>query len=465
MDVIISTSATSLARAIREKRVSSQEVVEAYIHRIEAVNPQLNAVVQLAAETALAQAKEADVALARGEAIGPLHGVPITVKDSFDTKGIISTGGTKGRASYVPQQDATAVGRMRAAGAIILGKTNLPELSLAYESNNLIYGRTNNPYDLSRTPGGSSGGEAAIIAAGGSPLGLGTDAGGSIRVPAHFCGIAGLKPTSGRVPFTGLLPPALGASARLRHVGPMARYVEDLALTLPILSGVDWRDPATVPMPLNDPGNVVLKSLRVAFYTDNGIMTPTAETSEIVRAAIHALKDAGAIVEEARPAGIEQSYELFRDLFAADGGAGLQRLLLMAGTTEIHPFLHQFGEMMRPHAMTTAEFGSLLVRWDLFRSTLLSFLEHYDVIICPVCATPAWPHSATITEGQFFAGSYSITYNLTGWPAVAVRCGTSPEGLPIGVQVVARPWREDVALAVAQLLETVLGGWQRPNLL
>ena len=249
MDELIYTSATSLAQAIREKQISSQEVVEAYIQRIEAVNPQLNAVVQLTADSALTQAKQADGALAHGEITGPLHGVPITVKDSFDTKGIISTAGTKGRASYIPQQDATAVARMRAAGAIVLGKTNLPELSLAYESNNLIYGRTNNPYDLSRTPGGSSGGEAAIIAAGGSPLGLGTDAGGSIRVPAHFCGIAGLKPTSGRIPFTGLLPPALGASARLRHVGPMARYVEDLALTLPILAGVDWRDPATVPMP------------------------------------------------------------------------------------------------------------------------------------------------------------------------------------------------------------------------
>ena len=464
MDELIYTSATSLARAIREKRVSSQEVVEAYIHRIEAVNPQLNAVVQFTADTALTQARQVDFALARGESKGPLHGVPITIKDSFDTEGVISTAGTKGRASYVPQQDATAVARMRAAGAILLGKTNLPELSLAYESNNLIYGRTNNPYDLSRTPGGSSGGESAIIAAGGSPLGLGTDGFGSIRIPSHFCGITGLKPTSGRIPFTGILPHGFGASARLRHVGPMARYVEDLSLTLPILAGMDWRDPATVPMLLDDPRKVELKSLRVAFYTDNGIMTPTHETIRIVQTAVHALADAGILVEEARPAGIEQSYEIFRDLFAADGGAGVQRLLQMAGTTEIHPFVKQFGEILRPYAMTTAEFSGLLVRWDMFRSTLLSFLEKYDVIICPVCATLAWPHSSTITEEQFFAGSYSMTYNLTGWPGVAVRGGTSSEGLPIGVQVVARPWREDVALAVAHHLETVSGGWQRPNL-
>jgi amidase len=464
MDELLYASATSLAQAIREKRASSYEVVEAYIHRIEAVNPQLNAVVQLAADTALTQAREADSALARGEIKGPLHGVPITIKDSFDTREIISTAGTRGRASYIPQQDATAVARMRAAGAIVLGKTNLPELSLAYESNNLIYGRTNNPYDLSRTPGGSSGGESAIIAAGGSPLGLGTDGFGSIRLPAHFCGIAGLKPTFGRVPYTGLLPPAFGASARLRHVGPMARYVEDLILTLPVLSGVDWRDSATVPMPLDDAGKVGLKSLRVAFYVENGVMTPTPETIGTIRSTVHALADAGMLVEEARPSDIEQSYAFFRDLFAADGGAGVQRLLQAAGTTDTHPFVQQFGELLRPHAMTAAEFSGLLVRWDMFRSTLLSFLQKYDVIICPVCAVPAWPHSTTLTEEQFLAGSYSMTYNLTGWPAVAVRGGTSPEGLPIGVQVVAHPWREDVALAVAHYLEAVSGGWQRPDL-
>src|SRR2546421_2839670 len=220
MDELVYTSATSLAQAIRDKRVSSQEVVEAYIHRIEAVNPQLNAVVQLTADTALTQARQADVALARGEINGPLHGVPITIKDSFDTEGVISTAGTKGRASYVPQQDATAVARMRAAGAILLGKTNLPELSLAYESNNLVYGRTNNPYDLSRTPGGSSGGEAATIAAGGSPLGLGTDSGGSIRVPAHFFGVGGPQTPPGRGPPTGVFSPPPGRNAQVRPPWP-----------------------------------------------------------------------------------------------------------------------------------------------------------------------------------------------------------------------------------------------------
>jgi amidase len=239
--------------------------------------------------------------------------------------------------------------------------------------------------------------------------------------------------------------------------------VQDLALTLPILSGEDWRDSATVPMPLADPSAVELKGLRVAFYTDNGIVAPTPEISKAVQGAVHALAARGAAVEEARPTGIEQSYELFRDLFAADGGAGVQRLLQVAGTSAAHPFVLQFGEILRPYALTTAEFAGLLVRWDMFRSTLLSFFERYDVILCPVCATPAWFHSSTLSEEQFVAGSYSMTYNLTGWPAVALRGGTSPEGLPNGVQVVARPWREDVALAVAQYLEEGSGGWQSPD--
>jgi amidase len=209
----VTSSATPLARAIQARQGSALEVVEAHLQRIADVNPRLNAVVQLPAEAARAQAHAADAALARGEIHGPLHGVPVTIKDAFDTAGIISTAGTLGRAGFIPRQDATAVARLRAAGAIVLGKTNLPELSMACESHNLIYGRTNNPYDLARTPGGSSGGEAAIIAACGSPLGLGTDAGGSLRVPSHFCDIATIKPTRGRVPM-------IGAGGALWHAGP-----------------------------------------------------------------------------------------------------------------------------------------------------------------------------------------------------------------------------------------------------
>jgi amidase len=463
MEEMIFASATTLARAIREKQVSSQEVVDAYLRRIETINPTLNAVVQVRADAARAEARQADEALARGEQTGPLHGVPFTIKDTYDVAGMICTCGTKGRAAFVAQQDATAVARLRAAGGIALGLTNIPELLLAYESDNLIYGRTNNPYDLARTPGGSSGGEAATIAAGGSPLGLGTDSGGSIRVPAHFCGVAGLKPTWGRVPLTGLFPPPLGTNARLRHAGPLARRVEDLALALPILAGMDWRDAGVVPMPLGNHRAVDLKRLRVAFFTKMPLGTPTPETTQTVQQAARALAEAGAAVEEATPPGIEQSFEFFRLITGGDGGAALRLGLQMVGTTETSPLLQRFASLASYPPLTTAEFGGLMVRWDLWRSAMLAFLEPYDVLLSPVAATPALPHGTTFDPEQLPGFGYAIAHNLTGWPAASVRGGTSPEGLPIGVQVVARPWREDVALAAAQQIETALGGWQPPT--
>src|ERR1051325_647415 len=247
MDEIICASASELARAIREKEVSSSEVVDAHFKRIAEVNPKLNAVVLLTEESARARAKEADEALARGEVWGPLHGVPVTIKDAFEMAGFVSVGGTKGRASYVPFEDATGVTRYREAGAVILGKTNTPEISLAFESDNLVYGQTKNPYDLSRTPGGSSGGEAAAIASGMSPLGLGSDAGGSIRLPAHFCGIAGIKPPSGRTARTGHFPPMGGVLDSIWQIGPLARRVEDLWLAPPLLCRDDWRAPHPPP--------------------------------------------------------------------------------------------------------------------------------------------------------------------------------------------------------------------------
>jgi len=464
MDDLIYASATTLAKAIQSKEVTSEEVINAHLERIQEVNPKLNAVVQLTADSAREQARKADAALARGEITGPLHGVPITIKDNIETAGVISTSGTKGRANFIPAEDATVVKRMKNAGAIMLGKTNLPEVGLAFESDNLVYGRTNNPYDLSRTPGGSSGGEAAIIASGGSPLGLGNDAGGSIRLPSHFTGIAGIKPNTGRFPRTGHFFPPGGLIDTLWQVGPMARFVEDLILTMPILYGVDWRDPGVIPMTLGDPSDVDIKSLKVSFHTDNGIMAPSPETVEVVKAAAKSLSDAGLEVEEARPTGIEQTYDLFMGLFAADGGAGVKMMLGMVGTTEVHPLMAKLQEMQKAGEMSTAESGGLVFQWDMFRSTMLSFLKNYDVIICPVNATPAMEHGETFDEEKFPAFSYTMTYNLTGWPGAVVRGGTSPEGLPIGVQIVSRPWREDVALAVAQHLETALGGWKRPPL-
>ena len=320
MNQVIFASATSMARMIREKEISSVELVDAHLKRIQEVNPKLNAVVQIAGDAALAEARKADEALARGENKGPLHGVPMTIKDSLDTTDIVTTGGTKGRSTFVPEKDATVVARLRAAGSILLGKTNTPELTLAGESDNLIYGRTNNPYDVTRSPSGSSGGAAAIVASGGSPFDMGSDTGGSIRSPAHVCGIAGIKPNSGRVARTGYIVPfGLGALDSLTQIGPLARYVEDLALTLPIIAGVDWTDPGIVPMPLGDPDTVELKSLRVAVHTDNGIIAPTPETAEIVNAVAKALGEMGMEVTEDRPAALVRTNDLYNGISDADG--------------------------------------------------------------------------------------------------------------------------------------------------
>ncbi len=455
MDQLIAGSATALAAAIRTKQVSSREVVDAYLQRIKTVNPQLNAVVQLSAETARAQADQADAALARGKLLGPLHGVPMTIKDSLDTAGVISTGGTKGRAACVPTQDATVVARLHAAGAILLGKTNTPEFTLSFETNNLIYGRTSNPYDPSRTSGGSSGGAAAILAAGGAAFDIGSDYGGSIRLPAHCCGMTGIKPTSGRVPRTGHIFPFGGLLDSFQQLGPMARYVEDLNLLLPLITGPDWIDPFIVPMPLGDPAAVQLKQLRVAFHTDNSIRSPTPETATVVRQAATILAEAGMPLEEARPRGIEYSYEMVRELWSLDGGAATRRLLQQAGTTE-----HTFPHLNVAHALSGAQLDASITQWSQLRSVMLSFWQDYDVILCPVNAFPALPHGTS--DDNLDAFSYTITYNITGWPGAVVRGGTSPDGLPIGVQIIAQPWREDVALAVAKYLEQQLGEFPAP---
>ena len=460
MDSIIYASVTELAQAIRDKRVSSVEVVEACLQRIDEVNPKLNAVVQLTAGSALEQARAADAALAHGEINGPLHGVPMTIKDSFDTAGVISTAGTLGRANFVPDQDATVVARVKAAGAILMGKTNTSELTLSFDPDNLVYGRTNNPYDLTRTPGGSSGGAAAIIASGGSPFDIGSDYGGSIRLPAHFSGVAGIKPTSGRVPRTGhIIPYAAGATDAYQQVGPLARKVADLNLLMSIIAGPDFRDPAIVPMPWSDPNTVDLKSLRVSFHTDNGAATPTPETIQTVQAVAHALQSHVASVEEKRPPGIENTWAIWESVARVAGGQAYLSVIERAGTQQISPNVQYITEMP---TIPSDEFEKRIVALDHFRSQMLSFMADYDLIVCPANANPA------IKNGTYYQHrpgySYTATYNVTGWPGVVVRAGTSPEGMPIGVQIIARPWREDVALAVAQFIETEFGGWQPPEL-
>lgn len=450
-------SATAIAAAIRTREVSSREVVEASLARIARVDPALNAVVALDAGRALAAADVADSALAAGAATGPLHGVAITVKDSFDTAGLVTTWGTPGRRGFVPTADATAVARLRAAGAIVLGKTNTPEFTLGFEAVNPIHGRTNNPYDTSRTCGGSSGGAAAIVAAGGVPLELGSDTGGSIRLPAHFCGIAGIRPTPGRVSRAGHAIGPGTATDWLTTIGPLARWVEDLSLALGLLAGPDGLDPFLAPVPLGDPV-VSVRGLRVAWFLDNGLVPPDAPVAAAVEAAVAVLRDAGAQVTERRPVGVERTEPLFMQAILLDGGPGILRLLDAAGTDPRESSLAGFAGAP---AMPTDERLRVIAEWDRLRAELLGWSREWDLVVCPVNAHAALPHGTA--DAHMRAFSYTMTWNLAGWPGAVVRAGTSPEGLPLGVQLVAPPWREPVALAAAAVIEAALGGWQPPR--
>src|SRR6266849_1758372 len=286
-------SATEMAEQVRLKKLSPVELLDAHLARIEALNPKLNAFVQLDTERARRQAQAAEAAVMRGEAVGPLHGVPISIKSSIEVAGLRCEAGTRLRAGLVASRDAPLVSRLRAAGAVVMGVTNTPELLMAWETDNLLYGRTNSPWDLERTPGGSSGGEAAAIAAGMSAGGVGSDGGGSIRVPAHFSGICGLKPTPGRIPATGHFPNSVGPFALIGVVGPMARKVQDLKLLFEVMQGPDIGDPSAVSVPVRWPDRDELKKVPIGYFEDDGRTPVTADTRAAVRTAAEALTRAG----------------------------------------------------------------------------------------------------------------------------------------------------------------------------
>jgi len=453
-------SATWIANALRSGDISSVEIVDACLARIAQVNPAINAVVRLT-DDARDRAGQADTERAKGISRGPLHGVPFTLKDSLDTAGVVTTAGTVGWRDRVPTRDATVAARLKAAGGILLGKTNTPEFTWSDETDNDVYGRTSNPYDLERTPGGSSGGAAAIVAAGGSPFDIGSDTGDSIRQPSHVCGIAGLKPTSGRVPRTGHWPAYQGLFESFTQLGPMARRVEDLELLLPILAGPDGEDPHIAPAPLRDPSAVEISELRVVAFNDNGIRTPTPETVAAVEAAAQALASAGARVEREVPPGLEEAWDAYDGMIRADGFAWLHRLIEAAGTPGWGSYATR-GWVTPGEPLPGDELTRLIERADGIRAGLLRWVQGRDLIVCPAMPQPAIRHGES-TE-PWFGDTYSDVHNLTGWPAVVVRGGTSREGLPIGVQLVAPPWREDVALAGARVVEAASGGWQAPRL-
>jgi len=458
-----------MAEQIQQKKLSPVDLIEAHLTRIQELNPKLNAFVQIDVEGARRQALLAEEAMRDGRELGVLHGVPLSIKSSIEVAGLRWEAGTKLRAGIRGVRDAPLVARLRQAGAIILGVTNAPELLMAWETDNLLYGRTNNPWDLARTPGGSSGGEAAAIAAGMSAGGVGSDGGGSIREPAHFSGICGLKPTPGRIPATGHFPASVGPFALLGVVGPLARNMDDLKILFEVMQGPDDGDPSGAPVPLRWPAADDLKRIRVGYFEDDGRTPVTAETRAAVRTAAEALRRAGFQVEPFRPEGLELARQLWWKLFGTAGGMMLGPMT-KGREADLSPMLKEYCRGLAAQPSHTGQ--SLLDTWiqrDEVRMQVFAQMRDYPVLLCPVASIPAFRHGERSwqVEGKTVqyldAWSYTEWFNLLGAPAVAVPVGKSPEGLPIGVQIVARPWQEELVISIAAALEGQCGRYTHPN--
>jgi amidase len=458
-----SMPAVDLARVIRTRDISCEEVANTYLARIAEVNPKINAIVQIDPAEVVRQARQADTALRDCGNVGPFHGVPITVKDTFEVRGVISSAGAVGRRGFRPEADATVVSRLRRAGAIVLGKTNVPELALAVETDNLVYGTTRNPYDLARTPGGSSGGPAAAVAAGLSALDIGSDCGGSIRIPAHYCGIAALKATTGRIPATGHFPEAWGPGARLGGYGPLARSARDIELALSVLEGEDFQDPLTIPLDYLRETVPQLPALRVAYFTDNGVRAPLPAVTETVEQAARALAGAGCAIKRASPPDLADGHELLL-AFVINDRHQLAEWLKEAASDTVHPWVTAGLAYLEDAAADLEPNFAALLFYECarFQRKALAFMRDYDIVLSPAASFPA-PVLGDGVRGESFSGySYAHIYNVLGWPATVVRCGTSSEGLPIGVQIAARPFGDRLTITAAIYLEKALGGWQAP---
>jgi Asp-tRNA(Asn)/Glu-tRNA(Gln) amidotransferase A subunit family amidase len=452
-------------RRLSAGELTSVELCQHYLSRLDAVS-HLNAVVARNDAAALAAAEEAD-ARRRSGAEGPLLGIPITVKDALDVVGMPCRGGSRARQED-PTRDAEVVRRVKDAGAVVLAKTNMPELGLSYETDNRVHGRTVHPFDPARTPGGSSGGEGAVLGADASPIGIGTDGGGSIRVPSAFCGLFGLRPTTGRVPTTGSWPSGrAGSMFDLTCVGPMGRSAADIALLLEVLAGPDLVDPFVPPVPLRDWRSVDLSGLRVGWYVDDGVARPVAAVSSAVESAALALEAAGATVTQVRPpAAVERATELFFRATAADSGEGI--FGLVGDQPDDH--VPQFLELLKhpPYGSSTSAVDYFRIQQAMFdlRSDVRRWLQERDIVLAPVCAGPAPLHHESPDGAsadrylRYESFNYTHTYSVAGTPAGAVPVAVY-DGLPIGVQVIAPAWREDLVLAASNALEQAFGGFGR----
>lgn len=471
MDELVGSSLTEMAEMVRAKKISPVELVEAHLARIERLNPNLHAFVSVDFEGARAHAKAAESAIASRsgkDSLGPLHGVPLTIKSSVDVAGFPCECGSRLRKGIVAKADAPLVARLRSAGAIILGNTNVPEFLMAYETDNLLYGRANSPWDPERTPGGSSGGEAAAIAACCSAGGVGSDGGGSVRVPSHFTGICGLKPTPGRIPSTGHFPPSAGPFAYLGVVGPMARRVKDVERLFAAMAGPDPGDPASAPVPSRRWTEEEIRKLRVAYFEDDGATPVTPETVVAVRRAAESIRRRGFQVEAWRPENLDRVQRLWWNLFGRAGQIAFAPTL-DGHDEELSPLLREFRRSVAAEkALTAGELLDTLLARDVLRGSFLAKMEKFPILVCPVCAIPAFWHGERkwVVQGRTVeylkAMSYSQWFNLLGNPAMAVPVGRSLEGLPIGVQVVGRPWEEEAVLAVAAVIEEDCGSFRRP---
>lgn len=483
MSDLVFLSASQLAKAIRERSVSSSEVLEAHLAQIAQHNCVLNAIVTLDSEQALTRAKQADTALAQGELWGPLHGVPVTVKDLFDTAGLRTTWSYKPRANYIPQQDATAIARLRAAGAILIGKTNMPERAIGSQCDSPLFGRANNPWNPNYTPGGSTGGGAAAVAAGLSPLEIGSDLGGSIRLPAHFCGVFGFKPTEHRVSMAGASLKLKGAKAGWQHMrvaGPLARSISDLRLALSLIEGPDGRQWSVPPVAAEPLQERQLRECRFAWTDNFGGIPVTAETQTTIEKLAVMLEQLGCRVERCNPPGFNFSSALqtFGEIIGTEIGVttpALNRLMLsvVLRTRSDEPLLRG---LVKGATLSMQRYVEALSRRDAFIAEMEQFISNWDVWLCPVAPGPAFTHRKQLhpllggpleVDDQklpywLWSTTYTAVFNLTGNPVVVLPIARSQSGLPIGIQLVGRRWKDMQLLSIAEKLVEVTGSFQRP---
>ncbi|TJW31309.1 MAG: amidase [Mesorhizobium sp.] len=452
---LVFSSTTDLAAAIRGRRISAEEALDAHLAQIDTHNGHINAVISLDREGARSQAKKADAALARGEALGPLHGVPFTLKDMHETAGMKTTAGFPPFADYVASHDSPVVSRLKAAGGVLLAKTNVATMLADWQSDNPLFGRTGNPWNLKRTPGGSSGGAAAAIAAGMTSFDVGTDMQDSIRLPAAFCGVYGLKPTEHRISLAGGFPDPHGAPRSVRLMsclGPLARSAEDLALIYRIIAGPDGHDTDLAPVPVEDVPELDLKTLRIAFAPSFPGFPVASEISAAVESLARRLRDAGAVVEEAKL----PKLDLHDDL---EQGGALIGMMMEAAQPE------------PPEQPTpVSNWFAALARRDRSMLAWERFFENCDVLLCPVAMTTAFPHckpgnSLTVNgkdESYWMLPAHGVVFNYSGHPALAFPCGQASNGLPIGLQLVGPHWSEARLLGIAAATAPLTGGFRRP---